>query len=259
MWCPEGYETLATAYRRCQQAAFEWSKLQPPIEKPKYPGLFIDTGLDEEFRRGGYREWLWSRFARHTFNRLFCTSEHGVILKLDVESGSFFANLPFEFPEDIEAQKGLDELNGDIFFWIDNRAFAIRGLNESIEAEFSDPNGYQSTVMAPLFGRPVLWKPPQSTMSSREFVDLILAPLGDEVTAQPPRRSVGRPAKGHNLELRNVVLSVFSDRYPNPPDAKKESVWAEAQTWVKHHAGEDVGRTTIQNWLAPLWDKSARK
>lgn len=259
MYCPDGYETIATAYRRCQQAAYEWSRLQPAIEKPHYPGLIIDTGMDEEYRRGGYREWLWSRFARHTFNQLYCVSASGVVLRLDVESGSFFMNLPLDFPDDIEAQKGLDDLNGDIFFWIDNRAFAIRGMHEGIVDEFSDPQGYQRAVMEPLRGRPVLWKPPHADMNSDAFVQLILTPRRDEVAMPPPPRRMGRPAIGKNLELRDIVLSVFTELYPTPPATKKEAVWNEAQAWIKRHSGQDVGRTTIQTWLAPIWDNPAGK
>lgn len=257
MFCPEGYETLATAYRRCGQAAAEWARGQPEIEKPKYPGLFIDTGLDEEYRRGGYREWLWRHFARHTFNQLYCVSPSGIVLGLDVESGGYFGNFPAEFPEDIEEQRKLDETAGDVFYWIDNQAFAIRALPEWVEDEFSDPAGYQQKVMAPLRGRPVLWKPPQTKLTSDEFVALILSKPSREVPAQSLRRPVGRPAK--SLELRSLVLSVFSERYPNPPDTKKESVWNEAQTWVKTHAGQDVARSTIQVWLAPLWERPAGK
>lgn len=257
MYCPEGYETLATAYRRCGQAAAEWAKNQPPIEKPKYPGLFIDTGLDEEIRRGGYREWLWMHFARHTFNQLSCVSPLGVVLRLDVESGGYLSLLPNEFPQDIDDQKKLDDLAGDIYFWIDNQAFAIRARPAWVEDEFTDPDGFQKKVMAPLIGRPVLWKPPQVTLTSDAFVSLILSRTAGEVPAQVERRPIGRPAK--SLELRKIVLSVFGERYPNPPDTKKESVWNEAQNWVKTHGGQEVARSTIQVWLAPLWERPAGK
>jgi hypothetical protein len=259
MFCPEGYETLGTAYRRCGQAASEWARTQPPIVKPKYPDLFSDAWLDEEYRSGGYREWLWTRFAWHTFNKLYCVSPTGIVLRLDVESGGFFMNPPSEFPDDIEAQKKLEELSGDIFYWIDNQGFAIRRLHDMIADEFSDPEGFQRQIMAPLIGRPVLWKPPKPTLSNQDFLNLILSDAGPSVQTQSRPRPVGRPGKGQSLELRSLVLSVFSDRYRDPLAIKKEAVLNEAQAWIRRHTGEEVGRTTIQPWLAPLWEDSAGK
>jgi len=255
MFCPEGFETLATTYRRCEEIAYYWSLNQPRINENKFTGLLIDTGLDEEYRRGGYQEWLWLKFARFSFNKLFACSPNGLTLKLDVVSGRFASHLTsFEdFPTEIEEQKKLCELYGDIYTFLTPMIFSISVTRQDDDDEF-DYSDYKNTL-GPLTGWPVCWKRPVSITNNTEFIEILSKKLENSSPIDmPTTRPRGAPPIGEGL-VQRAIETEFRNRLRKGllPSDQKEATYADAIAWARDLFGKEISRSTIQRYLLPVF------
>lgn len=191
MFCPDGFQTLAEAYRMVGDIALQWSRKQPRIEGRK---LTQDMTEPEATRWEAYREWLWGRFVKRTAGHLFVTYPEGNALKLNRYAQNFWVGPEEEFPDDPIAQGKLARRKGDVFYAIRPETFTIEVHHSPPDSDRPDLNNLLETW----YGWPVCWKPTANQVLEALLFDAPVAP-----------NKGGRPPKQDSIRKR------FQELYPN--------------------------------------------
>ncbi len=191
MFCPDGFETLASTYRMVGDIALQWSRKQPRIEGRK---LTQDMSEPEATRWEAYREWLWGRFVKRTAGQLFVTSPEGNALKLDIYAGNFWVNPEEKFPDDPIEQRILAKKNLDVFYAIRPETFTVDVHHSPPDSDRPDLNNLLQTW----HGWPVCWKPLANQGLEALLFDTPVA-----------RKNGNRPPKQEPIRKR------FQELYPN--------------------------------------------
>jgi hypothetical protein len=251
MYCPEGFETLASVYHRIGTIAWKWSLAQPTIEGQTFPGLnrsTADIALWE-----AYREWLWRRFVHQTAGNLYVTSPEGILLRLDVFSSNFWAIASPEFPEEPEEQRQLAEEQGDLFYFIRPGTFSIDVTHTPPDAD--DPEF--GAILARLDGWPVCWKPKSGRFDDDELSELLLLPVRELEPSRPPMPvGLGRPKNSAGTIEEIVVNWMRSPRIRTEvPSMKHETLVQEAIVFAQRAFKKTVSRSTMQRYLAPIFEE----
>jgi hypothetical protein len=269
MYCPEGYLTLFEVVGALDVIASERQRCIPPRERPEHTdgrserGFYIDTGEREETEAKAYSEWLFSLFMIGQWNNLYACSPAGITLRLSREVTSASRVYDGPFPEDEAGQQGLiDHLKYGLNY-VSNLTFLIAPHKTSMNLdEFAED--IIGGILVPLLGWPVCWKPPKDDLTNEELHQICLAArdtdhkLGATIGEEMPKRKRGGQKHGGGM-VEIAIHRQFSKQSSltkYAPD-QKEATLAEATAWAQEIFGLDVPRSTMQRYLAPIFEKMA--
>ena len=257
MYCPEGFETLSNAFRRCQQIGWEWGVKQPPMERTVTPlTTTIDVGIEDTIRADARVAWLWGRFLQRVYPNFYACSPNGLVLRLDVMSAALSVySITTDFPETHDEHCKLVGQYDDPFLFIEPRAYTI-SVNRPgfLEQEWLEMVWVET--LQPLQGWPVCWKPPSPNIQNDDFEAFVTAPIANSGNMVSIAAKRGAPKKGDGqieVALRNEFRHRFKSNFPE----KREYYYQLAEEWVMRTFEQKVSRTTLQSYLKPLLEADA--
>lgn len=262
MFCPDGYLTLYEIYAEFGYAGYSFAKANPPsLSSHDAPGFKIDTGIEFDVKAQAYQEWLFQNFLSRFGGSLFASLGNGVVLRLS-EQVTYARNVfSGPFPEALEEQEALIKHVGFGLAWVNYDFFRIDpGKSLPLEEEETGPELLEfADMLAPLRGCLVCWKPDKWPYNLPDLVKEC-ASYRDSPEAvhriKPETLPRGRPPKGGGiiqLAVRNTYLERL--RAGGIPHMQREYVLNDAIAWAKRILGEDVSRSTMQRYLAPVFDE----